>query len=233
MRIRSRRLIRVLAWLAAASCRLLFRTVRIDVRFPPGRCAYMDTGDERYLYCLWHDAILGNIFSGPAVRIAALVSRHADGDYIADCLDAIGVPPIRGSSRRGGAEALRQMMDAARDYHIAIATDGPQGPRHVVKDGIVYLASQTGRGIIPVAFAARNAWHPRGRWTDMTVPKPLTRAWFHGGEPIYVPPGLSREQLEPYRARLQRAMEQLEEEVQRLARGEQGGESREQDRRAA
>jgi lysophospholipid acyltransferase (LPLAT)-like uncharacterized protein len=234
VKIRSRGLIRTLAWLGAAVGRALFRSVRTVVRPAlAGTSPYEDTGDERFLYCAWHDAVIGLVFSGKPVRMAGLVSRHADGSYIADAMEMLGIAPIRGSSRKGGAEALRQMFDAAREYHIAIATDGPQGPCRTVKEGIVYLASQTGRAIVPVAYAARSAWRPRGRWTHMTVPLPFTSAWLYGGEPIRVPSGLSRNQLEPYRIAVQRAMDALQQEVEQLARGLQRGEGREQQRRAA
>jgi hypothetical protein len=151
--------------------------------------------------------------------MAGLVSRHADGSLVADAMQAVGVTAIRGSSRRGGAAALRQMMEAAADYHIAIATDGPQGPRHVVKEGIIYLASQTGRPVVPAAFSARSAWRPRGRWTDMVVPRPFSRTYVIIGSPIAVPAGLSREELEPYRQQVQRAMDAVTDEAERRAGG--------------
>jgi lysophospholipid acyltransferase (LPLAT)-like uncharacterized protein len=86
-----------------------------------------------------------------------------------------------------------------------------------VKDGIVYLASQTGRAIIPAAFAASRAWRPRGRWTDLIVPFPGTRAYMVVGKRIYVPPGLDREQLEPYRLQVQKEMDALTAEADRRA----------------
>lgn len=217
MKIRSPRLIRLAARLLASAFRLLFRTMRLDIYTHPGTSPYGETGDGRYLYCLWHDGIVGWVFSKPAFRVAALVSRHTDGSYLADGMESIGVTPIRGSSRRGGAAALRQMLDAAAEYHIAIATDGPLGPRHVVKEGIIYLASQSGRGIIPAAFDARRAWRPWGRWTDLILPLPFTRTYIRGGEPIFIPPGLSRNELEPYRQQVQQAMDKLNAEVRRLA----------------
>ena len=218
MKIRNARLIRFAATVLAATFRLLFRTVRFDfVQAHPRTSPYEDTGDARYLHCLWHDGIVGFVFSRPAVRAAALVSRHADGSFLAEGMHCIGVTPIRGSSRRGGAVALRQMLDAAADYHIAIATDGPTGPRHLVKEGIVYLASQSGRAIIPAAFNARRAWRPHGRWTDLIVPLPWTRTFMRAGEPIHVPAGLSRDELEPYRLLVPKAMDDLDREVRRLA----------------
>lgn len=218
MKIRNRTVIRLAARFLAFLFRNLLRTVRLHAAYAePKSSCYEDTGDERHLFCLWHDGIIGFVFSRPAFRAAALVSQHGDGTYVADALEAIGVTPIRGSSRRGGAVALRQMLDAAKEYHIAIATDGPIGPRRELKDGIIYLASQTGRAIIPAAFAARRAWRPVGRWTDLTIPLPFTRTYMCVGARFYVPPGLDREQLEPYRLKVQAQMDALQAEADRRA----------------
>ena len=229
MKIRNPRIIRFLAQALAGVMRLWFRTMRLRVLIeipgvdPYGEAPPGGRQDERFLYCLWHDAILGIIFARPHRRMAGLVSLHADGSYVAEVMTAFGIRPIRGSSGRRGAGAVREMMDAARDWHIAIATDGPRGPRHVVKDGILYLASLTGRGIVPTTVAAKRSFRPRGRWTDMLVPFPFTRIWVFGAAPIFVPPNLKPDQLAPYREQLQAAMDAIEMLADRVARGEVDG----------
>ena len=135
---------------------------------------------------------------------------------MADLLDAVGIQPVRGSSSRGGAAAVRQMFALAERKHLVIATDGPRGPRRVVKEGIVYLASQSGRPIVPTALASSWAWKPRGRWTDMVIPWPFSRVVVLGGTPIRIPPGLTPQQLAPYCVQLQFAMDQLQEQAERV-----------------
>ncbi len=224
MKIRSRRLIRFLARSVAVACRGLFASTRVEIlAAEPEFSPYEDSGDQKCLYCIWHDAILGPIFGGRCVDMAALVSLHGDGSYVADALECVGIRPIRGSSSRGGAAAVREMLDASRDKDIAIATDGPRGPRRKVKYGIVYLASQTGRPIVPTAFSARRAWRVRGRWTDLLIPQPFTKVWLLGGEPIFVPAGLSRQELSTHRDKVQQAMDELAERADRLANGSGGG----------
>lgn len=213
MKIRSRRLIRMLARCIALSSRMLFALVRPEVRpWIKGTSPY-DAPGEKFIYCVWHDGILGAIFSGKCIQVAALVSQHEDGSYVADAMECVGIHPIRGSSNRGGTAALRQMMEAAKDVHITIATDGPQGPRRVVKEGIIFLASKTGRRIVPVAFAARTAWKPKGRWTDLVIPLPFTKAIAASGEFLAVPPSLNREQMQHYRDMLQRRMDDLQNRI--------------------
>lgn len=221
MKIRSRFLIRSLAWVLRLGFLALFATTRKKLVTPvPDISPYGDTKGENYIYCIWHDEIVGAIFSGPTRNCAALVSRHADGSYVADIVEMLGMTPVRGSSNRGGATALRQMMDEAASKHICIATDGPRGPRRIVKDGLVFLASQTGRRVIPYAFAASKMWRPRGSWTDLAIPWPFSTVYIVGSWPITVPENLTREELVPYRERIQAEMDRMNAAAQRLAAGE-------------
>ena len=221
MKIRSRILTKLAAGLAVLVVRLLFATCRRRIRPEvPGINPYDGTGDRRYLFCVWHDQILMTCFTGRPQNMAGLVSRHQDGSYLADTMKLLGITPVRGSSSRGGAQAMRQMLDVARDLHIAITPDGPRGPRRQAKGGIVFLASQTGRAIVPTAYACRRAWRIKGSWTDMLVPQPFTTIYTLGGRPLEVPPNLTREQLEHYTARLQSEMDRLDTDLHRWLGGE-------------
>ena len=219
MRIRSLWLLRLAALGLTTVLRMLFATLRVQtVPSRPGVSPYEPTGDERFLYCIWHDGVAGVIFSGRCVNVAGLVSQHHDGEFVAAAMSYLGIRPIRGSSQRGGAEALREMLAATDDWHIAVATDGPRGPRRTVKKGILFLAAHTGRPIVPIAFVAENAWYPRGRWTDMVLPKPFSKVRLYGGEPIVIPQGTEANALEPYRIQVQAAMDRLHAEVETVRR---------------
>lgn len=222
MKIRSPLLIRTAARLLTGSLRLLFRTLRLEIhQQAPGISPYEDAGGERFIYCIWHDGILGPIFGGPQSQVAAaaLTSQHTDGTLVAEVLRCVGITPIRGSSSRGGARAVKQMMEAASRHHIVIATDGPRGPRREVKEGIVYLAAQTGRAIIPVVFDGENCWRPVGKWTDLVIPKPFSRAHMMAGPPIRIPERLSKDERIRWRGVVQQAMDELGRSVQQLAAG--------------
>ncbi|MCA9055032.1 MAG: DUF374 domain-containing protein [Planctomycetaceae bacterium] len=224
MKIRNRKAIRAIAYLLAMVFRSWFRLVRLRVVCEvPESDPYGDASRDRFLYCLWHDAIVGVLFSRPHRRMAGLVSLHADGSYVADLMEIFGIRAIRGSSGRRGAGAMREMLSAADDWHIAITSDGPRGPRREAKDGIVYLAAHSGRAIVPVSFAARRAWRPRGRWTDMLVPLPWTRSLIVAGRPIHIPAGLTRNELGPWRDLIQCEMEALHALAERIARQEVNG----------
>ena len=223
MKIRSR----WLTWIAAASvvglARLLFTTCRkvyVGVN-DRKRLDYVPTPDdpERFILCVWHDELLIPTFAAPRglrEQTCCLVSQHQDGSYLASAMALLGYSTVRGSSRRGGAAALRQLLDDTAGKHIVFTPDGPCGPRRQLKQGCVFVASQLGRSLLPGAFVATRAWRPQGKWTDLVIPKPFSTVYVVMGEPIAIPGDLSREQLGHYIDLAQQAMDRLNEQAQRM-----------------
>ncbi len=197
---------------------LLFCTLRREFREKtPGTNPYVPSGPQRFLYCVWHDSMIVPIFAGRHVYSSALVSRHHDGSYIAGVLRMVGMSSVRGSTKHGGPSAVRKMMTTAKDRHVVITPDGPRGPRRKMQSGIVFLASRTGRAIVPTAYACTRSWKIKGSWTDLMMPKPFTKIFLLAGEPIKVPSDLSREEVARYTALVQDEMDRLGSEVERMA----------------
>ncbi|BFU90038.1 MAG: hypothetical protein NTAFB01_12250 [Nitrospira sp.] len=83
-----------------------------------------------------------------------LISQHGDGEIIARIIARFGHEAVRGSSTRGGTGALRALIKLGRSGRDVVVTpDGPKGPRHVAKLGVIHLAKVTGLPIVPLAFA--------------------------------------------------------------------------------
>ena len=221
MKIRNRTLNRLLARLACLLFRSLLRTCRVEVReCQPRTSPYVPNQPARYLYCLWHDMIVMHTFAARHYDLAALVSRHRDGGYLADAMAALGVRPVRGSSSKGGAEAVREIIAELDGWHVAITPDGPRGPRRKIKPGILWLAAKTGRPIVPTVGVCLNAWKIAGSWTELTIPKPFARVLMLGGEFFQVPPDLDRESLPRYTEALEHEMKALEQKAFAILRGD-------------
>jgi len=198
-----------------------FRTVRIEViETVPGTSPFRLSGPRPYLFSVWHEDLLLGTFGRRSPCGAALISRHRDGEFLAGAVEVAGLETVRGSSRRGGAEATRQAIEVARRRHIAITPDGPLGPRRKTKTGIVYLASRTGNAIVPTATSYSRPWRVRGSWTDLLVPRPCSKAWLVLGTPIEVPPGLRRDGLEHHAELVTEAMHRAGEVASGLAAGQ-------------
>jgi hypothetical protein len=137
---------------------------------------------------------------------------------------------VAGSSTRGGVRAVKQMLQLGRHSHLAITPDGPRGPRRQLQPGLVYLASRTGLGVVPIGVGLDRPWRLRS-WDRFAIPRPWSRGTAVIGAPLRVPPDLSAAQLEPYRqsieAELQRVSALAEEwaETGRLPQGSIAAES--------
>ena len=111
---------------------------------------------ENAIVAFWHGHQLMMTvgpYLGRGMRV--LISRHADGELIARTAAAFGFGAVRGSTSRGGARALKEMVgSAAQGADLAVTPDGPRGPRHIVKRGVIEIARQTGLPIYPIAFGA-------------------------------------------------------------------------------
>lgn len=220
MRIRSPFLIRCISRAAVAVLRFFCWTCRKEVHASPGTNLY-ESPEECFLYSAWHDAIvLSLLIKQPARNMAALVSQHRDGGYVTELLNAIGVQPVRGSTSRGGAKALREMMEITKQSHVAITSDGPRGPRREVKPGLIFLAAKTGTRIVPAAYAVASCWKIEGSWTDMQIPRPFSKIVAVGEEPISVPKDVDRAGIEHYTRLLQEAMDRATARAEAYARGE-------------
>jgi lysophospholipid acyltransferase (LPLAT)-like uncharacterized protein len=133
----------------------------------------------------------------------ALISRSRDGQFISDVCAWFGIRSARGSSSRHGVAAALAAVHAARDekLHIVITPDGPRGPRYRVQSGVLRLAQATGRPIVTVTTYVRWKW-VFDSWDRFQLPLPFSRCQLVSGEPIFVPPDASGEDLEKLAARV-------------------------------
>lgn len=140
-----------------------------------------------FIFALWHSELLPLLWFHRGVPTTVMTSRHRDGRYVADTARRWGFGVIEGSSRRGGVGALRRAVRVlAGGGEVAIAVDGPTGPRHEVKPGIVVAARLGGVQILPVVAVPSAAWRVRS-WDRFQIPKPFCTIRIGYGAPLSVP----------------------------------------------
>jgi lysophospholipid acyltransferase (LPLAT)-like uncharacterized protein len=209
-------------WLASG----LIRALRTTMRFSSENDAVvrgLHEAGRPYVHAFFHDQLLLMTYSYLGREygrtLAVLASRHRDGEYVARTLERFGHRLVRGSTGRGGAAGLVEMirhLRAGRD--AAFATDGPRGPRHRVQVGVVEAARLGRAPIVPVAFASSRAKRLRS-WDRFQVPAPFARGVFVYGTPIAVDPAADRAAMDRQRADLERELEALTDRAERLAQG--------------
>lgn len=142
-------------------------------------------GREAVVYAHWHgdELVLAPYYTFKG--LAVLTSLSTDGTIMASILRLLGYRVFRGSSSRGGARGLLGLIRCVSEGgQAALAVDGPRGPLHEVKAGIVELCVRTGRPVVAVRTRARRAWYIPRAWNLAYVPKPFAEVEVHFSDPL-------------------------------------------------
>jgi len=162
------------------------------------------------IYSCWHRQIFSGTWFWRNRGIVALASQNFDGEYIARILQKNGYGVVRGSSSRGGAKALVEMVRCHRKGRETVFTiDGPRGPRFVAKPGSVQLAKATGAAIICFHSAVRPAFVFRKSWDQTEFPFPFSRAAMFVAPAIFVPRDADRAEQARKLRQVQAALDEL------------------------
>lgn len=202
--------------LARALFRLLAATARVQ-REGEAHLKRADAGSPGIVFAVWHGRLLLAALTHRHRNVVTMASRNRDGEVIARILTPEGFVVARGSSSRGGREALRDMeaeAHAGRRW-LALTPDGPRGPRHVAQVGSVVLALRTGFVLLPTGISARPAREFRS-WDAFLLPAPWARIAVVYGEPIAVPPETDEAGVMALRARFESALRDVEARADRL-----------------
>lgn len=230
------RVLGFLAWLVARAVGLTLRwTVVGAENIAAARAA------GKVCWASWHGRQLLTINVHAGQRVVILASLSKDGDIQAAMLERLGYRVERGSSNRGAARGLLSMARAMREgWEPAIAVDGPTGPRHGVKAGIVALARYEEASIIPTMASCVSAWVIPS-WDRTVIPRPFSRAVIEYAPPVRVPAATTDEELDAIRGRLESTLVEMtarcdrhfgETQVGRLAAAHRKADAREAARKA-
>ena len=181
---RRRAQLAVIAGVGAPLLRALCATVHVEV-VGADRLAAIDGAGTPFILATWHGRILPSVWFWRDRGMVVVISENFDGEWIARIVARFGYGTARGSSSRGGARALRQLVRAAQHAPTAFTVDGPRGPAGVVQPGAVWLARSTGHPIVPFHAEAARHWTMRS-WDRTQIPKPFSRVVMAIGEPLAV-----------------------------------------------
>jgi len=217
MKIRSPRIIKAVAWVGLWLYRLWMGSIRYREHcLGPAVSPHQAAGSAQYIYCFWHENLMQPVYRNRGLGIGVLISQHADGQILAEICERLNYIPIRGSTTRGGTEALRQLLRQGRRSNLGLTPDGPLGPPRQVQMGLIYLASMLGLKIVPMGLGADRPWR-LNTWDRFVLPRPFSRGTCVYGEPISVPSRLDRDRLEHYRSLVEQAVNHVTDLAQEWA----------------
>lgn len=213
--------------LAALLIRLLSFTLRYRIHVAEETRKIFQAG-KPVIFAFWHGRMIimppvyHKVCGKEGKDAWIMVSRHWDGEVIARTVKPFRILSARGSSTRGGREALEALIEKARLGHtIGITPDGPKGPRYTVQPGVVRIAQLTGTPIVPLTWAAHPRWSAAS-WDRFQIPLPFARVSVVFDEPFCVPDSGSPEALEACRNRLEARLGEVTDRVEAEAKTEDG-----------
>ncbi len=195
-------------WMGTLDCKAGFYDPSLDPASPDGL--------EQNIYIFWHEYILLPLFLRGHCNLAMLISRHRDAEILSHAAYYLGYQFVRGSTRRGGVAALRELVRRSRRMHLAITPDGPRGPRRRLAPGAVYLASKLGMPLVAMGFGFDRPWRAPS-WDRFALPRPFSRARAVISPRIPIPPDLDRAGVEHYRGEMERLLDRLTLEAEAWA----------------
>lgn len=183
-----------------------------DVTSDPSRPEFCG----RMILVFWHEYIVLPLSHLGKCNIAFLTSRHHDADWLARAGLHLGYRVVRGSTNRGGAEALRELKRTGENRNLSITPDGPVGPRRGMSLGPVYLSSRLGIPLVPLGVGYDRPLRLK-TWDCFAVPRPYSRTRFVWGPRVQVPRAANREQLEFHRLKVEGIINSLTTEAEEWA----------------
>jgi len=203
-------LFRVLIPFLSIFVRLLFLSCRV-VRLEglENEKKAIESSGDKVIYASWHQRLFYHVHRLKRRRVRVMISQSRDGEYIAGLINWLGLKDVRGSSTRGGVDALKYLVRYMRDgANGGMIPDGPTGPAREAKIGTIILAHMTGAPIIPISWGADRCW-VFNSWDRFMIPKPFARISYCYGEPIYVPRSARGPEMDEYRKTLDRRMNDM------------------------
>ena len=198
--------------------RLWLRTIRFECVGDQKLFVELNRSGQPLVIALWHGEIFPVTGFGNKLtkHLVTFVSQSKDGEFIARVLERLGHVTVRGSSSKGGVRALlkaKRLME--RENRMAVFTlDGPRGPRHKAKGGVIFLAQRAGARIIPFRAYPERAKVFDKSWDKFMLPFPFSRCQIHIGDPFEV----TDEKLDD--AVMKRELERLEQCMMALGQSE-------------
>ena len=125
------------------------------------------------MICSWHGRLLFPVYNLNKLNFYALAGLHKDADIISRICEKLGWKMIRGSSSKGGYKAYKGILNKlSSNSKIYITPDGPKGPIHIIKDGIVEASIKKEALILPISGISSKNWKIKN-WDLFLIPKPF------------------------------------------------------------
>jgi len=182
------------------------RVIKVEGREKETEALVQSQG--KAVYATWHQRVIFHARHLAHKNLTVMISQSRDGEYAVRLVSLFGHTNVRGSSTRGGSQALKELTQKIKEgARGGILADGPLGPARVAKIGAIIMAREAQVPLIPLTWGVDRCWILNS-WDRFLMPKPFARIVIHYPEPIWISPSADKEELEGYRRLLEERLNQ-------------------------
>lgn len=150
----------------------------LRVHFPEKTRLIVAQDERPTLFVLWHNRLFAaarlSRLLRPSHPLHCLVSASKDGAWLSAFFESAGLRVVRGSSSRGGREAVSALVDVLRaGQDVGITPDGPRGPIYECKPGAIIVARRAKVRVVVLGICYEKAWRMKS-WDRFGVPRPFS-----------------------------------------------------------
>lgn len=178
---------------------LYVKTLRIQIHDVPdfNHCS---------VFIFWHSRMLMGWLLFKDKSFVALISKSKDGEILNNLLKKWNYKIVRGSSSKGGKEALQEIISLVNEDNTVVLTpDGPRGPANIIKNGALIISNKCGVPIIPIKINYYNKIFLKS-WDKFQIPLPFSKCDVYFGDKYYYESFLNETELEIFKDKLSEHM---------------------------
>ena len=206
---------RSVGFFATALFRTLIGTIDFKWAFYDPRID-ANVAKRKYILMFWHEHILFPLFFRRHSPVTMLLSEHGDAELVSQAAQFVGMKCIRGSSTRGGTQAIKQFVQLREHDILAFVPDGPRGPYRHMAEGAIFLASKLQLPVVLLGVGYNRQWR-MSSWDRFVVPQPFSRGRIISSPMISIPQRLTRFDMQHFRQKLETLLTQLTDEAEAWA----------------
>ncbi len=159
--------------LAYGYLKILEKTVRIEWQQPEQFSGHNVVG-------FWHeDSMAMNLIlkASKNAAVSVLVTPDEQGDYIRYLLKKCGKEAVGIGYGFCNAGTLKEILKSLKDTKrsVAIAMDGPFGPRHIPKKLTYFLSEKSQTELVGITISYSKEISLAGRWDHCHIPLPFSK----------------------------------------------------------
>ena len=163
---------------------------------------------------VWHGHLLSIVHDLRNEPMNAIAGTHRDAEIISQIATKWGWNMMRGSSKEKGEVAYKDMIRALKKPGslVFITPDGPTGPVHIPKPGVIRAAQSTQSAIIPISVHSTKHWGFTN-WDTFYLEKPFGKIFINYGPPIFFNKGQDFQECSQILINKMEAVEQINLQV--------------------